>query len=72
MKQVQVGDSVFSKNGMEFYCTVVEVKGSKVTVRYCDGNEEFYETVSKSLFRNWDPEGEDWDIPNWTFGFEIN
>lgn len=66
-KVLEVGDYIFSKNGIEFSAEVTAINGSKVEVTYRDDYEET-DIISKSEFKNFD--GEYWDIPNWTCHFD--
>lgn len=61
-KDIQVGDTIFSKSGTEFYCRVKEVKGSKLVIAYNDNYEEVF-TISKSVVTKMD---DSWEMPNWT------
>lgn len=56
------GDSVFSKSGIEFYTTIVEVKGSKVVLEYNDDYEERFVVFKSCLTKL----GDGWEMPNWT------
>ncbi len=67
MANVEVGDSIFSKNNMEFNCRVKAVNGNKITVAYSDNYEET-QVVDKSCL-TYIEDGE-WDAPNWTFQFD--
>jgi hypothetical protein len=69
MNKVEVGDSIFSKNDMEFYGTVIEITPSYVIVEYADyEGDTVTGRVSKSEFKpgRWDPEEKVWDLPNWS------
>ena len=67
MKDLKVGDSIFSKNNTEFNCTVKAIKGSKVTVEYVDEYEET-QIVDKSCL-TYMSDGE-YEAANRTFQFD--
>jgi len=66
MREVEVGDNVFSKNGTEFNCTVIHVGKKNVTLEYEDNYPEEC-TVPKSALTRLD---DDWEMPNWTASFD--
>lgn len=67
MKDLKVGDSIFSKNNSEFNCTVKAINGNKVTVEYVDEYEET-QVVNKSCL-TYMSDGE-FEAPNRTFQFD--
>ena len=67
MAEIKVGDHIFSKNNMEFGCSVKAINGSKITVEYVDDYEET-QVVDKSCIAY--KKNGLWEAPNWTFQFE--
>jgi hypothetical protein len=63
---MEIGDNVFSKNGTEFNCTIVDIKGSKVTLEYEDNYTETCTIDSSSIFKGSDG----YEMANWTVHFE--
>ena len=67
MAEIKVGDHIFSKNNMEFGCTVKAINGSKITVEYVDDYEET-QVVDKSCLI-YMSDGE-YEAANRTFQFD--
>ena len=68
-KVIEVGNEVFSKNGIEFECYVSEIKGDKITLSYSDRYEEEY-VVDRSDLKDWNEYNKFWNMDNWTANFE--
>ena len=64
MREIKIGDEVFSKNDSEVYARVVNV--SKRSIEISDGDE--YDTIERRLFSDLD--GTTWELPNWSINFE--
>ncbi len=62
----EVGDNVFSKNDMEFNCTISSINGNKIILEYHDDYVEEC-TVSISSLTKLD---DGWEMPNWTAHFD--
>ena len=67
MAEIKVGDHIFSKNNMEFGCSVKAINGSKITVEYVDEYEET-QVIDKNCL-TYMSDGE-YEAPNRTFQFE--
>ena len=66
MKEPEVGDNVFSKNGIEFNCAISSINGNKITVEYNDNYVEEC-TINRSDLK---PLDDEWEVPNWTISLE--
>lgn len=69
LKKVEVGDYVFSKNGIEINGTVTNIENGVVTICFDDESVDGTETISESSFDDYDGY---WNFPNWTFNFSPN
>jgi hypothetical protein len=71
MREPKVGDNIFSKNGTEFNCNIISIRGNVITVEYSDNYEE-HEMISIAFLKSCDymEDSQMWDVPNWTFNFE--
>jgi len=67
MKNFKVGDTVFSKNDIEFTMPILEVKPTTIVV----GKPWMSFEVPKSKFR-WCNECKQWECPNWVIPVRLD